>query len=515
MIGREYDADGYLVWDPDDPLAPVTVAVEEAGTEEKIPGKVAGAVEAMARFGMDTVTRATVRAWVKREKHITAGEFDKIVEAARRARKRAMAHTFTPSGGSAGDAHPHTPPSWATEQDILRLMVRKLRECMGLVGESRNAKLIYLAITSRLLGKQVSVVVKGLSSSGKSYTAECAVRLFPEEAVYTMTAMSERALVYLDEDLAHRTIVLYEAAALREGREKAEDNQTAYIVRSLLSEGRIEYPTVVRGDDGTMRTIKLVKEGPTNLVTSTTSISLHPENETRMFSLPSDDTKAQTKAVMIGSADDDDLADGTGPDLGDWLEFQRWLAGANRRVTIPYARCIARQIPPVAVRLRRDWNGVRALIRSHAMMHQLGRETDAAGRIIATLDDYQAIRSLVADLVAEGVGSTVPATVRETVELVHALTAAADEKHPPADPDGVTVSKIKDLLKIERSSATRRIQTARDHGYLVNLEDKKGSTPAPPKSLIRTATALGCAGVQAMRTPPRGETYDHEADPTR
>ena len=75
---------------------------------------------------------------------------------------------------------------------------------------------------------------------------------------------------------------------------------------------------------------------------------------------------------------------------------------ANHGVMIPFARCIAAQIPPVAVRLRRDWNGVRALIRAHAMMHQLNRDTDDQGRIIATLTDYTAVRSLVADLVAEG-----------------------------------------------------------------------------------------------------------------
>ena len=160
-------------------------------------------------------------------------------------------------------------------------------------------------------------MVKGLSSSGKSYTIECVLVLFPPEAVYTMTAMSERALIYLDEELSHRTLVLYEAAALREGREKVEDNQTAYIVRSLLSEGRIEYPDrdPRRGRHPAHR-IKLVKEGPTNLVTSTTSISLHGENETRMFSLPSNDSKAQTSAVLVSSSDDD--GGGPGPDFSEW-----------------------------------------------------------------------------------------------------------------------------------------------------------------------------------------------------
>jgi len=460
-------------YDPKDPLALVKKAVKEAGDSELIPGKIAAVIEQMALFGMDTATRLTVRAYLKnnRDLGIGAAQFDSIIAAAAKALKRAR-HVSSPSHPSADDAHLHTPPEWGSDQDILSRMVRTLRVCMGLRGENRNAKLTYLAVTSRLLDKQVNIVIKGLSSSGKSYTVECVVRLFPAEAVYTMTAMSERALIYLDEELSHRTIVLYEAAALREGWEKAEDNQTAYIVRSLLSEGRIEYPTVVRDEDGTMRTVKLVKEGPTNLVTTTTSISLHPENETRMFSLPSNDTAAQTKAVLVGSAQDDESS-GPDPDLSDWHDYQRWLATANRRVTIPYATCIAGQIPPVSVRLRRDWNAVRALIRTHAVMHQLNRQTDSSGRIIATLADYDAVRSLVSDLVAEGIGSTVPATVRETVELVCALTDPHDE-HPPPHQDGVTVAVIAGMLKLERSAASRRISTAASRGYIQNLEDKKG-----------------------------------------
>jgi hypothetical protein len=490
-------------YDPDDPLAPIKEAVKDTD-EELIPGKVAAAVEAMARFGMDTPARITVRAYVlnnRKQFAIGPREFDAIVKTAeaevRAARLRE--HIAAASIPPAEPAHLHTPPAWASDQDILTRMVRTLRLCMGLRGENRNAKLTYLAITSRLLDKQVSIVIKGLSSSGKSYTVECVVRLFPAEAIYTMTAMSERALIYLDEDLAHRTIVLYEAAALREGREKAEDNQTAYIVRSLLSEGRIEYPTVVRDDDGNMRTVKLIKEGPTNLVTTTTSISLHPENETRMFSLPSNDTQAQTRAVMMGSAGDDESTD-RAVDLSDWLTYQRWLATANRRVTIPYALCVAVQIPPVAVRLRRDWNSIRALIRTHAMMHQLTRDTDDDGRVIATIADYEAVRTLVSDLVSEGIGGTVSVTVRETVDLVRALTDP-DDLQPPPHPDGVTVAVIKDMLKLERSAASRRISTAAKNGYLQNLEEKKGrpgrwigAEPLPGDIVVLPAAEDVCTG---------------------
>lgn len=503
MIGREFDDDGVLVYDPVDLLAPVREAVKAAADEDLIPGKVAGAVEAMAMFGMDTPTRVTVRAYLKKEKLLPVAEFDSIVEQARRARK----HALPPRQGAADDAQVHTPPKWARDQDILSRMVRTLRVCTGLVGENRNAKVTYLAVTSRLLAKQVSIVVKGLSSSGKSYTIECVLVLFPAEAVYTMTAMSERALIYLDEELAHRTVVLYEATALREGREKAEDNQTAYIVRSLLSEGRIEYPTVIRDDDGTLRTVKLVKEGPTNLVTSTTSISLHGENETRMFSLPSNDSKAQTRAVLVSSSADDESA--REHDFSEWHDYQRWLAGANHKVTIPFALCIAAQIPPVAVRLRRDWNGVRALIRTHAMMHQLNRGTDDQGRIVATLADYGAIRSLVADLVADAVGSTVPEAMRETVERVG----------QSASPEGVTVATIAAGLKLERSAASRRLTAARDRGYLVNLEDKRGKParysvgePMPDEAIVLPDPAQVCTG--ECTHLGGDETADQECDCT-
>jgi hypothetical protein len=497
------------VLDPAAALERLRKAAESADDEDLVPVAVDAELRAMAREGIDMPVRLAIRSYLAREKkHLGIGlrDLERIEKTAANEafaeamRERALA-ARTHSSASlppADDAHLHTPPAWASDQDILRRMVRTLRVCMGLVGENRNAKLTYLGITSRLLGKQVSIVVKGLSSSGKSYTVECVLALFPAEAVYTMTAMSERALIYLDEDLAHRTVVLFEATALREGREKAEENQTAYIVRSLLSEGRIEYPTVVRDEDGTLRTVKLVKEGPTNLLTTTTSLSLHGENETRMFSLPSNDTKAQTRAVLLSSASDDG---GQEPDLSDWHAYQRWLATANHQVTIPFAACIAWQIPPVAVRLRRDWNGVRALIRAHAMMHQLNRQTDDQGRIIATLDDYRAIRSLVADLVAEGVGTTVPDSVRETVELVQALTVKADAGDEPPCPDGATVAKIASLLKLERSAATRRLHSARDRGYLVNQEDKKGrparyvtGDPLPADVVLLPEPAQVCTG---------------------
>jgi hypothetical protein len=246
------------------------------------------------------------------------------------------------------------------------------------VGERTTAATAYLVLTSRLLDKQASLAVKGHSASGKSFTVEQTVRFFPPEAVITMTAMSQRALVYSTEQYAHRTLVVYEAVALREG---VEDDLTSYFIRSLLSEGRIEYPVTVRDKDGSFTTKTIVKEGPTNLVVTTTRTQIHAENETRMLSVTTDDSRDQTARVLQA------LAVETAPtvDLEEWVTLQRWLAAhGERRVTIPYAATLARLIPPVAVRLRRDFGTVLALIRAHAMLHQCSRKRDESGRVIAT-----------------------------------------------------------------------------------------------------------------------------------
>ena len=67
--------------------------------------------------------------------------------------------------------------------------------------------------------------------------------------------MSSKALVYSTEKYAHRTIIIYELTALRQG---AEDDMTDYFVRTLLSEGRIDYEATIRTKDGDFTTKKIV-----------------------------------------------------------------------------------------------------------------------------------------------------------------------------------------------------------------------------------------------------------------
>ena len=338
------------------------------------------------------------------------------------------------------------------EPDILARFVTDLRRA-GLVGEDRNAKILYLVMTTRLFARPVSVAVKGPSGGGKSYTVEIVLRFFPATAYWERTAMSDRALAYSDEDFRHRHLVMYEAAGMT-------SDIASYLIRSLLSEDRIRYELVEKTRDG-LRARFIEKEGPTGLIVTTTAAKLHPDNETRLLSLAVKDTPEQTKAILRALARGNETE--AAVQFCRWQAFQKCLETGERRVVVPFANRLADLLPPVALRLRRDFKLLLALIQAHALLHREWRGKDDQGRIVATLCDYATVHELISDLFSEGVEATVAKPLRETVGTVQRL--AKDE---------VSLAEIVQELKLDKSSVSRRVGVAISKGYLANRETGKG-----------------------------------------
>ena len=153
-------------------------------------------------------------------------------------------------------------------------------------------------------------------------------------------------------------------------------------------------------------------------------------------------------------------------DLTRWQALQTWIATGPSRMSIPFADRLAELVPPVAVRLRRDFKTVLMLIRANAMLHQASRRRDEDGRIIAQIQDYVVVRELIADLVAVGVDATVKPEVREVVRAVSALIEKGQQE--------VRQSELKSALQLDKSAISRRVADALDGGFLKNLEDRKG-----------------------------------------
>jgi RepB DNA-primase from phage plasmid len=347
-------------------------------------------------------------------------------------------------------------------------------ETLGAAGVRREAKILYLAITTRLLPPPIipaHVIVKGPSAGGKNYLLGTVARLFPESAIFKMTGMSDRALAYLDEPLSHRFILLAEAAAI------PEDALAWTLIRSLLSEGSITYPTVGKDENGRLVATVRHLEGPTGLVMTTTLPKINAENETRHLTINVSDEWAQTKTVLIEQAA---LAQGkevAKVDLKPWHDYQRWLEEQDRRVVVPYAAHIVELMRNAPVRVRRDFPRFLALVMAHALLHQAYRERDPDGRLVASLDDYEAVHRLAGRAFAESAELRHPKAI---VELYNAVAELGGRSSKTDEEGGVT---IHDLTKYaepnewgsaNRDVLTRRCREAISRGLLVNLESRRG-----------------------------------------
>jgi hypothetical protein len=365
----------------------------------------------------------------------------------------------------------------ANSPDILGAVVGVLNH-LGLAGQQREAKIIYLALTSRIFERPVNVALKGPSSGGKSFLVDQCLDLFPQSAYHALSAMSEKALAYSQEPMSHRHLVIYEAAGL--GSEFAQ-----YLMRSLLSEGRIRYETVEKTSEG-IKSRLIEREGPTGLIVTTTRAGLHPENETRILSLEVDDSPKQTMAVLLAHAKGERQQ---ALDLTPFQALQRILELESPQVVIPFAEPLALGCNPAAVRLRRDFPMVLHLVKAHAALHVHQRIKDKQERVVATIEDYQVVYDLVADLVACGTGQKVTEPMQETVGAVKALVGDRQD-HP-----GISIQDIASYLDLHKSTISRRVKKALHAGYLENkakapvyklvpgepLPDNQGVLPAPDK----------------------------------
>lgn len=344
----------------------------------------------------------------------------------------------------------------AHEPDILARFTDD-SERAGLIGESRNSRLLYLVGVSRHFDEPASALVTGPSSAGKSRAVKLVLSFFPPAAYLELSSVSPKALAYLDEPLSHRVLVMAEGAGF-------DSPFATYLVRTLLSDHRIRHVTVESTPDGLApRTVE--KDGPTGLIYTTTATSVHPENATRMLDLPMQDTAEQTRAVLRALADErqHDL------DRRPWHKLDQLRQRQPREVTIPFAGALAVTIPDAATqhpRMRRDFNKVLTLIRAHALLHGATRPRDDQGRIVADLTDYAAVRELVSPIIGQAIGRTVDPEIRQTVEAVEAI-------HDETD-DYVQVIAVAKRLGLHKSTASRRVSKTEEAGFLRNIEQRRG-----------------------------------------
>ena len=346
----------------------------------------------------------------------------------------------------------------ARKQDILSALI-SIAPDLGIVGEENLVMLIYLALTTRFFDKPVSLTVKGDSSSGKSFTTDTVItKLFPKDTCIFFSSMSEKALIYDDEDYRHKFILLREDEA-------AKNEFIQYILRTLLSEGIISHRVTEKDPETNRQGVrKIEKEGPTGLIMTTTKEFLNMENENRTITIYTDSSVAQTQRILLRLADDRPQE----VDLKMWVEFQNWLAYNPKSVVIPYAKGLAKLAAFHVVRIRRDFSKILFLIKAHALLHQLNRDRDRKGRIIAVLEDYRVVYELVNDPIAKSIANSIPDSIKSIVNAVKILTVDSGQQ------ESVSVTEIAQFLSVNKATVSRNLKAAGKQNYLKNLEFRKG-----------------------------------------
>ncbi|MPZ51028.1 MAG: hypothetical protein GEU75_17290 [Dehalococcoidia bacterium] len=380
----------------------------------------------------------------------------------------------------------------------------------GYAGDLIPPKLVYVALTSRLLERPLNVAVIAQSGSGKNRAVDAALALVPEEAYYLEKAGSARALIYTNADFQHKVVVVAEADSI------PEEGSAASAVRSLAADNFMSYDVVEKDQSGQFMTRRIEKPGPTGLITTSTK-HLGEQMSTRMLTCSVPDTSDQTRAVLLAHA-----ASVNGeqhvPDLSAFIAHQRWLEIAGgHEVVIPFAQQLAHAVPAGLVRMRRDFRQLLTVIQTHAMLHQLHRQRDSSGRIIAEMEDYRVARDLLLDVFTASASGGVTQTVRDTVAAVTSLTKSASN---------TTAKAVGDLLGLQKETAWYRVKRALSLGYLLNEETRKGhpaklvlGDPLPEdRPALPTVEELMPVCADPYETastvqPQAGETISVESEP--
>ncbi len=136
-----------------------------------------------------------------------------------------------------------------TSRDILNEILIRDTERMGYVEEEVNKKLFYIAATSRMTGKPLSVLDISPPGTGKSFGLSTIMDFMPPEEVLKYSRLSPQALYYKQEsELRGRVLYIEELVGMEESLEP---------IRMLLSSGELAVSVVEKDPrTGTLRTVE-------------------------------------------------------------------------------------------------------------------------------------------------------------------------------------------------------------------------------------------------------------------
>ncbi|KRB85152.1 DNA primase [Noviherbaspirillum sp. Root189] len=304
--------------------------------------------------------------------------------------------------------------------DLLQRITDDFDAC-GIVGETTNKLVGYLAATSRRLDAPLAVVVQSSSAAGKSSLMDAVLAMMPDEERVKYSAMTGQSLFYMGEtNLKHKILAIVE----EEGASRA-----SYALKLLQSEGELTIAST--GSDpqaGHLVTKEYRVEGPVMMFLTTTAIDIDEELMNRCLILTVNEGREQTRAIHRLQREKRTL--------------QGLVRKENKQRILTLHRNAQRLLKPLAVvnpyadrltflddrtRTRRDHEKYLTLIDTIALLHQYQRtvKTVSAGSqqiayIEVTLEDIATANRLANEVLGRSLDELPPQT-RRVLDALHGM----------------------------------------------------------------------------------------------
>ncbi|MGH8325936.1 MAG: DNA primase, partial [Steroidobacteraceae bacterium] len=310
------------------------------------------------------------------------------------------------------------------DPNLIERLIDDFARC-GIVGETTNLLVGYLACVSRQLEKPLAVLIQSTSAAGKSALMEAVLQMMPEETRVAYSAMTGQSLFYLGEsDLKHKILAIAE----EEGASRA-----AYALKLLQSEGVLTIASTGKDpQSGQLVTQAYRVEGPVMLFLTTTAIEIDEELLNRCLVLSVNESREQTRAIQVVQRQRQTL--------------EGLLADADKSAVLNTHRNAQRLLKPYLVanpyaeqltfldaktRTRRDHVKYLTLIRAIALLHQHQREVkhiEHGGEVLDYIEVTPTDIALANRLANEVLGRTLDELPAQTRRLLTWLDGYVSER---------------------------------------------------------------------------------------
>ena len=175
------------------------------------------------------------------------------------------------------------------QENLLEQTLQDL-QASGIQGETENALILLIAMTSRKTNDPLSVVCLAKSGTGKSYLMERVAMCIPDEDKKEHTQFTGNAFYYYKREEIRNKVFLIEDLEGALG--------VLFPIRELQSKKRISKTVTQKGKDGKLQTTTLVVEGPVSVIACTTGERIYEDNANRSILIYLNDSKAQDDKIM-------------------------------------------------------------------------------------------------------------------------------------------------------------------------------------------------------------------------